>query len=73
MPGDEERERAIYRFDAQAEVVCDGLFALLRSLERYDGATAAGPPATVAIVAQVDAVQQTRSPSLIARRRSWDL
>ena len=56
LPGGESRERTIYRFHAQQLLVCDGLYALLRSLERYDGAKAAG--ATEAVAAQVDAVQR---------------
>ncbi len=56
LPGDEERERAIYQFDAQLLIVCDGSYALLRSLERFDGATAAAD--TEAAAAQLDAVKQ---------------
>ncbi|MFH8371743.1 hypothetical protein [Streptomyces sp. NPDC018031] len=55
LPGDEPLERSIYRFHAQHLLVCDGLYALLRSLERYDGANSAG--ATEAVAAQVDAIQ----------------
>ncbi|USQ85875.1 hypothetical protein NFX46_20340 [Streptomyces phaeoluteigriseus] len=42
LPGEESRERLLYRFDAQQLLACDGLYALLRSLERYDGAVAVG-------------------------------
>jgi hypothetical protein len=42
LPGEEDRERLFYRFDALQLLVCDGLYALLRSIERYDGAIAAG-------------------------------
>ncbi len=39
---EEAREQRIFRFDAELLVVCDGLFALLRSIERFDGAVQAG-------------------------------
>jgi hypothetical protein len=56
LPGSDEQERAVNRFDAQVLLVCDGLYAVLRSLERFDGATAAGSDAGVA--AQLDAIAQ---------------
>lgn len=42
LPGSESREQLLYRFDAEQLLVCDGLYALLRSLERYEGAVNAG-------------------------------
>ncbi|GAA1519350.1 hypothetical protein GCM10009827_038340 [Dactylosporangium maewongense] len=56
LPGEDSRERLFYRFNAQQLLVCDGLYALLWSLERYDGAAAAGDPDAAA--SQAEAVRQ---------------
>ncbi len=56
LPGTDEQERTVNRFAAQLLLVCDGLYAVLRSLERFDGATAASSDTGVA--AQLDAIAQ---------------
>ncbi len=53
LPGTEPREQVLYRLGAQQLLVGDALYALLRSLERFDGATAAGSDL---VDAQVDAI-----------------
>ncbi|MFI0898477.1 hypothetical protein [Streptomyces sp. NPDC020983] len=56
LPAEDDRQRVIARFDAMQLLVSDGLLALRSSLERYDGARAAGNDS--AANDQADAVRQ---------------
>jgi hypothetical protein len=56
LPGDDDQQRVIARFDAMQLLVSDGLFALRLSLERYDGAREGGND--TAANDQADAVRQ---------------